>query len=60
MILKQQQELDELKDLVGDNWRDNMRNGSLFSFEENSDKKIKVWHKFLNPSLHKMWSLFVF
>ena len=41
-MLIQQQELADLKDLVGDNWKDSIRNRSLFSCEENSDKKIKV------------------
>jgi len=41
-VCQLQQELDELKELVGDNWKDNIKNGSLFSCEENSDKKIKT------------------
>ncbi|XP_065071204.1 coiled-coil domain-containing protein 149-like isoform X2 [Rhopilema esculentum] len=41
-VCQLQQELDELKELVGDHWRGSLKNGSLFSYEENADKKIKT------------------
>eukprot|EP00795_Rhopilema_esculentum_P011967 gene11967-2549_t len=42
LLKNEQQELDELKELVGDHWRGSLKNGSLFSYEENADKKIKT------------------